>query len=60
MDERNNYPHEPWERDSYETGRTKPPKSRRGIIALLLIAVIFLGGIASAVGIMNIKLFQRL
>ena len=60
MDERNNYPHEPWERDSYETGRTKPPKSRRGITALLLIAVIFLGGITSALGIMNIKMFRQL
>ncbi len=60
MDERNNSPREPWERDSYETGRTKPPKSRRGITALLLIAVIFLGGITSALGIMNIKLFRQL
>ena len=60
MDERNNFPRDPWERDSYETGSTKPPKSRGGLIALLLIAVIFLGGISSVLGIMNIKLFRQL
>ena len=56
----NNYPHDPWEQDSYETGSTKPPKSRGGLIALLLIAVIFLGGITGVLGIMNIKLFRQL
>ena len=56
----NSFPHDPWNQDSYETGSTKPPKSRGGIIALLLIAVIFLGGISSALGIMNIKLFRQL
>ena len=56
----NNYPHDPWERDSYETGSTKPPKSRGGLIAVLLIAVIFLGGISSVLSIMNIKLFRQL
>lgn len=60
MTERNNYPHDPWERDSYETGSTKPPKSRGGIVAILLIAVIFLGGICSVLGIMNIRLFRQL
>ncbi len=56
----NNYPHDPWERDSYETGSTKPPKSRGGLIAVLLIAVIFLGGISSVLSVMNIKLFRQL
>ena len=60
MDERNNFPHDPWERDSYETGSTKPPKSRGGLIAVLLIAVIFLGGISSVLSVMNIKLFRQL
>ena len=55
-----NHPIEPWEQDSYETGSTKPPKSRGGVIAVLLVAVIFLGGICSALGIMNIKLFHKL
>ena len=56
----NNYPHDPWEQDSYETGSTKPPKNRGGLITLLLIAVIFLGGIASVLGVMNVKLFRQL
>ena len=60
MDKRNNSPLDPWERDSYETGRTQPPKSRGGVIAVLLAALVFLGGITSALGIMNIKLFHQL
>ena len=59
MDERN-YNIDPWDRDSYETGSTQPPKNRGGIIALLLILVIFLSGIASALGILNIKLTEKL
>lgn len=47
-------------RDSYQTGRTKPPKSYQGIIAVLLILVIFLGGIVSGLSLMNIRLFQML
>ena len=39
--------------DFYETGCTRPPKSHGGIIALCLIAVIFLGGIYSAVNSLN-------
>jgi len=60
MDQNNNFPHDPWEQDSYQTGRTRPPKSRGGLIAVLLLAVIFLGGVSSVLGIMNIKLFHRL
>lgn len=60
MDERSNNQTEPWDRDSYETGSTKPPKNRGGIIAVLLIAVIFLGAISSALGVLNIKLFRKL
>lgn len=48
------------DRDSYQTGSTKPPKSYQGVIAVLLILVIFLGGIVSALGMMNIRLFQLL
>ncbi len=54
------YNNQPWDPDSYETGSTNPPKSRGGWIAVLLIAVIFLGGICCALGIMNVKLFQKL
>ncbi len=44
----------------YRTGRTAPAKSHRGIIAFLLIVVIFLSGIVSALGLMNIRLFWLL
>ena len=44
----------------YQTGKTQPQKSSRGMIAVLLVAVIFLGGIASAMGILNIKLFRQM
>lgn len=44
----------------YRTGRTEPVKNHRGIIAFLLIAVIFLCGIISALGLMNIRLFRLL
>ncbi len=44
----------------YQTGHTSPPKNHGGIIAVLLVLVIFLGGIASALGLMNIRLFYKL
>ena len=51
---------EPWEQNFYQTGSTKPPKTRRGLIAMLLVLVIFLGGIVSALGLLNVQLFRRL
>ena len=51
---------EPWDQGTYQTGSTCPPKSRRGLIALLLILVILLGGVSSALGIMNIRLFRQI
>ena len=59
MDNRN-HNMDPWDRDCYETGSTNPPKNRGGLIAVLLIAVIFLGGISSALGLLNVKLFSEL
>lgn len=44
----------------YRTGRTRPQKSRSGLITGLLIAVIFLGGVVSVLGLLNIKLFRQL
>lgn len=44
----------------YRTGDTHPPKSRGGIIAFLLVLVIFLSGISTALGLMNIRLFKKL
>ena len=51
---------EPWEPCFYQTGRTRPPKSHSGLIALLLVAVIFLGGIVSALGLLNVHLFRQI
>lgn len=51
---------DPWERDWYETGSTRPPKDRGGIIAVLLMLVIILGSITTALGIMNVRLFRML
>lgn len=46
--------------ESYYTGNTKPPKSRRGLIAVLLVAVIFLGGLSTALGLLNVRMFRQL
>lgn len=43
----------------YRTGDTHPRKSSRGFIAFLLICVIFLAGIFSGLGLMNISLFRQ-
>ena len=60
MDERNYSGMDPWDQDSYKTGSTKPPKNRGGAIAVLLVAVILLGGVASVLGVMNVRLFRQL
>lgn len=44
----------------YQTGYTQPPKSYRGIIALLLITIVILGSIATVLGLLNIQLFRKL
>ena len=51
---------DPWDQGTYQTGSTNPPKSRSGLIAVLLIAVIFLAGISSILGILNVRLFSAL
>ena len=48
------------QRNEYRTGRTEPRRKHNGIIALLLILVIFLCGLVSVLGIMNIRLFHLL
>ncbi len=59
MDERNYSHNDPWDRDIYETGSTKPPKEHRGLIAILLVLVIFLVGLSSALGILNARLSSQ-
>jgi serine protease Do len=50
----------PWDDGVYGTGPTQPPKSRGGLVALLLILVIFLCGIVTVLGILNVRLFAQL
>ena len=51
---------DPWEENSWQTGSTNPPKSRGGMVAVLLVLVIFLSGIVTVLGILNVKLFRQL
>lgn len=60
MDERRNNQYDPWDHGIYETGRTRPPKDHRGLVAVLLVIVIFLGGLVSALSVLNIRLFAQL
>ena len=46
--------------DTYQTGSTRPPKNHGGLIAFLLVLVIFLCGISTALGLMNIRLLDAL
>jgi len=50
----------PWDDSVYGTGPTQPPKNHGGILAFLLILVIFLCGIVTVLGILNVRLFHRL
>lgn len=59
MDE-HKHPSDCWDPHSYGNGSTQPPKNHGGIIAVLLVLVILLGGISSALGILNIRLFSML
>ena len=49
-----------WDDQYYSTGHTQPPKNRGGLIALMLILVIFLSGIVTVLGILNIRMFREL
>ena len=51
---------ESWAQQTYRTGGTQPPKSHGGLIAFLLVVIIFLCGISTALGLMNIRLFRQL
>ena len=44
----------------YRTGRTEPRQNNSGIITFLLISVIFLAGLVSAMGLLNIRLFHQM
>ena len=51
---------DPWDRGTYQTGSTQPPKSHGGIIAVLLVAVIFLCGVVTIMTVLNIRLVREL
>ncbi len=58
-EQKNEYTYDP-DRSFYQTGSTRPKKSKSGLIAVLLAAVIILGGIVTILGFLNIRLFQKL
>ncbi len=49
-----------WDQGSWQTGSTEPPKDKGGLMALLLILIIFLCGIITVLGILNVRLFNEL
>ena len=60
MDNPKYNPTDPWDQSIYGTGRTSPPKSKGGVMAILLILVIFLSGITCVLSILNIRLSRQL
>lgn len=60
MEERKNHSHSAWDDSVYGTGPTQPPKDKGGMYAALLILIIFLCGIITLLGLLNVKLFQKL
>ncbi len=51
---------DPWDDSVYGTGRIRPPKRHGGLIAFLLILLIFMVGLTSVMGILNVQLFSQL
>lgn len=50
----------PEQENTYRTGATAPPKSRRGLMAVLLMIIILLLGLITLLGVTNHRLFQQL
>lgn len=46
------------EQSDYRTGRTDPPKTRRGMLAICMMAAIFFAGVFTAASILDIPLFS--
>lgn len=46
--------------DTWQTGRTEPPKRHSALISILLVLVILLSGISTALSILNFKLYKEL
>lgn len=49
-----------WDSGTYQTGSTQPPKAASGIFTVLLVLVIFLGGLVSGLGLINVRLIRQL
>ena len=60
MDKKKQFSADNWDDGAYGTGRTQPPKTHSGLVALLLVLVIFLTGIITVLGLLNVKLFREL
>ena len=58
MDEHRHYTD--WDDSVYGTGPTQPPRDKGGAVALMLILIIFLCGIITVLGILNVRLFREL
>lgn len=55
--------HKHWtapEQTCYRTGFTQPKKSKRGPIAVLLVLIIFFGGVNTVFRLLNIRLFREI
>lgn len=52
-----NYQNDP---GTYQTSRTEPPRHHSGLVAFLLVLVILLCGIATALSILNLRLYKQL
>lgn len=44
--------------NTYQTGSTTPPKGHSGLVAILLVLVIFLAGLVSILSLLNIRMFS--
>ena len=51
---------DPWDQNTYQTGSTCPPKSRKGLVAVLLTIIILLCGAVTILSVMNIRLFKQI
>ncbi len=49
-----------WDEGTYQTGAFKEPRGSSGLVAVLLLVVIFLGGLCSVLGIVNIRLLAQI
>lgn len=60
MTDNRQHHNDPWDDGAYGTGRIKPPKRHGGRFAFLLVLLIFMVGLASGMGVLNVQLFSQL